>query len=203
MCKIVELKIGNKQHNINRMRSFIKTGIMLKSDLQRCLLEKDNLDGEVGPFTNLLKILHSYCLIFRLTKKLHRLLSEHDEFDVAEGEDVFLVPCRMPAAAKKPCKFPKACYKFEFHFEGSYLPQEVYVHCLCVFLSKAELTQGDEEKRKQKLQLSESSSTFSYFRLEKNYPLADWKIEMDKEQQALIFSVWYVYYYYNMLVILS
>ena len=184
MCKIVELKVGSESHDIRRMIAFQNSGVILKDDLQKCLLgPATSVEENEAAYDNLLKILESYCLIFRLTGQLYKLL----KLDQATQAEQFLVPCRM----RRPdsvSPFPKQCYKFEFQFQ-SYLPQEVYVHCLCVMLSKMGHSSLPSES-KQKLELFDSCSVLSYLKLMEDSSLADWKIEMDNERHALIFSVW-------------
>ena len=186
MCKIVNLQLGNKKFEINRLKSFAHTGVMLKSDLQLCLLGKCELQpAEKEAFNNLLKILKCYCLIFQITKPLYKLL----RLDCAPSktEDLFLIPCKMKS--EPITHFPKECYKFEFDFE-SYLPKEVYVHCVCKFLSKiAETEPLPEDKGRMKVDLSESRSVFFWFKLKNDLPLADWMIEMDETRHVLRFSV--------------
>ena len=186
MCKIVELKVGSESHNTRRMIAFQNSGVILKDDLQKCLLgPATSVEGNEAAYDNLLKILESYCLVFKLTGQLNKLL----KLDQVTQADQFLVPCRMPIyRSDSVCPFPaKQCYKFEFQFQ-SYLPQEVYVHCLCVMLSK--IGHSPLPSEKQKLQLSDSCSVLSYLKLKEDSSLADWKIEMDNERNALIFSVW-------------
>ena len=188
MCKVVELEIGRDGFDRRNLKSFHNSGVMLKSDLQACLLGKRDLDlsEENEPFKNLLKILQSYCLIFSLTKPLYKLL----HLDITTDDDQFLIPCRMPSlASKSPPKFPNECYKFEFDFM-SYLPQEVYVHCVCKFLSEVAKAPPNHHKDKQKLDLSKYCSVFTHIKLHEDSPLADWKIEIDESRHLLKFSVW-------------
>ena len=171
---------------MSRLKSFEHTGVMLRSDLQLCLLDKRELQpAETKAFNNLLKILKCYCLIFQLTKPLHKLL--HLDDAPSKAEDLFLIPCKMKT--KPTAHFPKECYKFEFDFK-SYLPKEVYVHCVCKFLSKiAETEPLPEDEGRMKVDLSESRSVFLWFKLKNDLPLADWMIEMDETRHVLRFSV--------------
>ena len=185
MCKVVQLKLGNKDFNMRRMKAFRHSGIMLKSDLQKCLLHDEcPLEAhDAKSFNNLLAILESYCLIFRVLKPLYELL----HFASDEKEDLFLIPCKMPISSSKSdvLKIAKDCYKFEFDFQ-SYLPNEVYIHCVCKFLYKiAQATRLKEDRRK--VELSDTCSIFCFFKLGES--LADWKIEMDHDKHILIFSV--------------
>ena len=188
MCKIVQLKVGNERHQLESMISFHRTGIILESDLRVCLMGKDdgglvNSEEHLEQFNNLLKILEAYCLIYRLKKPEYKLFNLPED----QKEQLFLIPCRMPESNSKPSfSFSKECYKFEFDFQ-SYLPEEVYMHCVCKLLSKAQFEAG---KDKRKLELTQSCSMFAHFKLNDDCPLADWKIEMDKSRHVLKFSVW-------------
>ena len=185
MCKIMQLKIGNKDFDMMNMKALCHSGTMMKSDLQKCLLHDEcPLKAHGGKsFNNLLEILESYCLIFRVLKPLYELLY----FPFDEKEDLFLIPCKMPISSSKSdvLKIAKDCYKFEFDFQ-SYLPNEVYIHCVCKFLYEiAKATGLTEDKRK--VELSDTCSIFCFFELGES--LADWKIEMDHDKHILIFSV--------------
>ena len=178
MCKIVELGIGENSFDRETMKSFINTGVILKSDLQKCLMENDAVTTE--NFNHLLGILESYCLIYRLSSVHCHLLDLRNGND----DDKYLVPCKMPQL-KKEIIFPKVCYKFEFDFQ-SYLPEEVYIHTICQLMSEIDDSAFDD---KWSIELTNTCTVFKCIKF-KDLPSADWKIEMDTKRHVLVFSVW-------------
>lgn len=171
MSKIVELKIGREGFDQRRMKLLENKGVIGSADLKKCLgITLDHEDA----FENLVHILTSYCLIYELNTDSKRLLQ------LQVGEKLFLVPCVLPES--KSIAFPPKCYQFQFEFE-SYLPEEVYLHVLCQFLEW--ITEDTKE-----IVLTSTCSIFTHTALERqNKYMADWKIEMNKENHRLIVSV--------------
>ena len=75
-----------------RMKVLENKGVICLLDLQKCLGITDNDSA----FKNLVQILTSYCLIYKLNTHKKKLLLVGEEL----AGDVFLVPCRLPKLQK-------------------------------------------------------------------------------------------------------
>ncbi len=183
----VELDYGKPLDTV-KVKILNRYGIIHRDELMRYLQSfKINEGLPIGDnaFSNLLEILESYCLIYMLSP-LHCKLLELKENEVSLTEGNYLVPIKLPneLGPDKLC-LKSDCYIFEFDFQ-SYLPNEVYIHTLCYFLSMLKDCEGvfDHDS----VVLTDSCSKFMNVKLE-SLPKAHWLIKMDYESQTLVFSV--------------
>ena len=160
MSKIVQLKVGNIRENYDqkRMKILRTRGVICSEDLKKCLSISDSSDI----FDNLVHILESYCLIYKLNDKILSLLLKNEVL----AADVFLVPCSLPPM-KELVTFPAKCFEFQFEFE-SYLPNEVYLHVICKFLELV-----DNESTKTEIELTDSCCKFTFIKFDNDEFLSD------------------------------
>ncbi len=186
----VELDYGKPLHTV-KVKILNSYGIIHRDELMKYLQSSKINKGlpiDDNAFSNLLEILESYCLIYMLSP-LHCKLLELKENEVSLTEGNYLVPIKLPPKPdeRDPDSFclKSDCYVFEFDFQ-SYLPNEVYIHTLCYFLSMLKDCEGvfDHDS----VVLTDSCSKFMNVKLE-SLPKAHWVIKMDNESDTLVFSI--------------
>ena len=193
MSAIVKMNLKDKSIiPASKIKCFDNYGILHCNDLieyVRAKLGSDSI-GDNERWSNVLEILQSYCLIYKLSPLHCKLLGlKLEDAHLASGN--YLIPIKLPSEIKEEMKekvrFTFAdCYKIEFDFQ-SYLPEEVYVQTVCYFLEMiTKLTANDFEM--DYVVLSRNCSVFYYIQLE-HLPKAHWMIEMNNDTNTLNFSI--------------
>ncbi len=191
MSAIVEMNLKDKSIiPASKIKCFDNYGILHCNDLieyVRAKLGSDSI-GDNERWSNVLEILQSYCLIYKLSPRHCQLLGlEPKDEHLASGN--YLIPIKLPSELKEKMKVRSSfdvCYKIEFDFQ-SYLPEEVYVQTVCYFLEMiTKLTKNDFKN--DYVLLSRNCSVFYYIQLE-HLPKAHWMIEMNNDTNTLNFSI--------------
>ena len=147
MTKVVELKVGKKKFDRKKLNEFEKKGTIAIDVLKQCWKELLGENPDIV-FNKILNVLKTFFLLCP-----YRIQPEDEPH-------LYLVPSALPAAGSKDIAFTKECYTFYFEFP-QYLPEEVYTHIVCVFLSF--FKKSPKSLPKHELPTSEITSTCCKF----------------------------------------
>ena len=132
MTEVIELKLGTADYDIEAMCKFEDTGTIGADVLNQCW-EKHlgtNVDMVFGKILNILEAFFLLC----------PYLQPEDE------PPLYLVPSALPARTDESIPFVNEGYMYKFYFEfPQYLPEEVYTHLVCLFLSLLRKTESPRE----------------------------------------------------------
>ena len=123
MTKVIELKVGKPDYDRWKMVEFKNTGTIPVDVLKQCWQELlgENPDVVLDSILSVLKAFFLLC----------PYLQPEDEPPL----NLYLVPSALPAGTES-IPFVNEGYMYKFYFEfPQYLPEEVYTHLVCLFLS--------------------------------------------------------------------
>ena len=122
MTEVIELKLGTAGYEIEAMVKFEDTGTIGVDVLRQCWKKLLDKDSDVV-FDKILNVLEALFLLCRYP------IQPEDE------PPLYLVPSALPAETES-IPFLNKDYMYKFYFEfPQYLPEEVYTHLVCLFLS--------------------------------------------------------------------
>lgn len=176
--------------SLKKMKIVNHYGIIERKTLEAHLLSDLKAQNDSQPLvaiSNVLQILESYCLIYKLSDLHHKLLGLPSDL---KNDDHYLIPMKLPPFDTRRDKLVlhSRGYKFQFDFQ-SYLPTEVYIHTICFFLSMLEsVEQHSGADLPDCVVLTDSCSKFLFIQLD-DLPRAHWKIKMDQNLHNLEFEI--------------
>ena len=175
MTKVIELKVGKKHFDRKKLREFEKKGTIAIDVLKQCWKELLGENPDIV-FDKILNVLETFFLLCPYW-----------------FEALYLVPSALPAAGPKDIAFTKECYTFYFEFP-QYLPEEVYTHIVCLFLSF--FKKSSTSLPMHELPKSEITSTCCKFCLVPDL-MYNWKVTLLAAKRQLKVQARFVYNYYS------